>query len=158
MIKIVHWITINNLLSYCGLIYATIRTSDKNLSVHFTKPRFRLTRQIQRKINWKKLKPKSPVLGSCGPTQTLSWTQEDASILKWSLPKGQTNSKWFFQADVSSKKQTNEFNFTTTRLAFVHFSEDIEDAKDINRPLTIIVKALFSTQGPTKKTVLVQKN
>ena len=27
--------------------------------------------------------------------------------------KGQTNSKLFFQANVSSKKQTNEFNFTT---------------------------------------------
>jgi hypothetical protein len=25
--------------------------------------------------------------------------------------KGQTNSKWFFQADDSSKKRTNEFGF-----------------------------------------------
>ena len=33
----------------------------------------------------------------------------------------QTNSKWFFQADVSSKKQTNKFNFTTCRLVFVRF-------------------------------------
>ena len=29
--------------------------------------------------------------------------------------KGQTKSKWFFQADVSSKKQTNEFDFTTMK-------------------------------------------
>ena len=29
------------------------------------------------------------------------------------LLKGQTNSKWLFQAEVSSKKRTNEFNFTT---------------------------------------------
>ena len=27
--------------------------------------------------------------------------------------KGQTKSKWFFQAEVSSKKRTNEFYFTT---------------------------------------------
>ena len=27
--------------------------------------------------------------------------------------KGQTNSKWFFQADIPSKKLTNKFNFTT---------------------------------------------
>ena len=27
--------------------------------------------------------------------------------------KGQTNSKWFFQGNVSSKKWTNKFNFTT---------------------------------------------
>ena len=27
--------------------------------------------------------------------------------------KGQTKLKWFFQADVSSEKRTNEFNFTT---------------------------------------------
>ena len=27
--------------------------------------------------------------------------------------KGQTKSKWFFQADISSKNRTNEFDFTT---------------------------------------------
>ena len=41
--------------------------------------------------------------------------------------KGQTKSKWFFQADVSSKKWTKEFNFTTMRLVFVRFLEEIED-------------------------------
>ena len=30
----------------------------------------------------------------------------------WFLIRGQTNSKWFFQADVSSKKRTNKFDFT----------------------------------------------
>ena len=29
------------------------------------------------------------------------------------LIKGQAMSKWFFQANVSSKKRTNEFDFTT---------------------------------------------
>ena len=43
--------------------------------------------------------------------------------------KGQTKSKRFFQADVSSKKRTNEFNFTTMRLVFARFLEEIEDAK-----------------------------
>ena len=43
------------------------------------------------------------------------------------LFKGQTKLKWFFQADVSSKKRTNKFNFTTMRLVFVRFLEEIED-------------------------------
>ena len=43
--------------------------------------------------------------------------------------KGQTKSKLFFQADVSSKKRTHEFNFTTMRLIFVRFLEEIEDTK-----------------------------
>ena len=47
--------------------------------------------------------------------------------------KGQTKSKWFFQADVSSKKQTNKFNFTTMRLVFVYFLEEIEDTKNTFR-------------------------
>ena len=36
--------------------------------------------------------------------------------------KGQTNSKWFFQAKVSSKTRTNEFNFTTIKVQFDLFS------------------------------------
>ena len=43
--------------------------------------------------------------------------------------KGQTNSKWFFQTDVSSNKRMNKFNFTTCRLVFVRFSEEREDTK-----------------------------
>ena len=43
--------------------------------------------------------------------------------------KGQTKSKLFFQADVSSKKRTNEFDFTTMRLVFVRVLEEIEDTK-----------------------------
>ena len=52
-----------------------------------------------------------------------------------SLTKGQTKSKWFFQADVSSKKRTNEFDFTTIyndtlgQLVFVRILEEIEDTK-----------------------------
>ena len=48
--------------------------------------------------------------------------------------KGQTKSKWFFQADVFSKERTKKFNFTTMRLAFARFLEEIEDAKkDISK-------------------------
>ena len=35
----------------------------------------------------------------------------------------------FFQADVSSKKRTNKFNFTTCRLVFVRFLEESEDTE-----------------------------
>ena len=46
--------------------------------------------------------------------------------------KGQTNSKWFFQDNVSSKKWTNKFDFTTTtRLVFVRFLEETEDTKKL---------------------------
>ena len=34
-------------------------------------------------------------------------------LLRRALHIGQTKSKWFFQDDVSSKEQTNKFNFTT---------------------------------------------
>ena len=36
--------------------------------------------------------------------------------------KGQKKSKWFFQVDVSSKKRTNEFYFTTMKPQFDLFS------------------------------------
>ena len=48
-----------------------------------------------------------------------------ASALKASA-KGQKKSEWFFQANVSSEKRTNEFNFTPMRLFFI-FLEEIED-------------------------------
>ena len=46
--------------------------------------------------------------------------------------KGQKKSKWFFQVDVSSKKQTNRFYIlyyyeTSGRLVFVCFLDEIED-------------------------------
>ena len=46
-----------------------------------------------------------------------------------SYDKGQTNSKLFFQADVSSKKRTNKFDFTTCLLVFVRFLEESENTK-----------------------------
>ena len=53
------------------------------------------------------------------------------------LAKGQTKSKQFFQANISSKKQTNKFYFTTYetsgRLVFVRFLEEIEDTKNTFR-------------------------
>ena len=51
-------------------------------------------------------------------------------------PKGQTNSKWFFKADVSSKKRMNKFNFTTCQLVFVRFLEESEDTKKTILKLT----------------------
>ena len=57
---------------------------------------------------------------------------------------GQTKSKWIFSSDVSSKKRTNEFDFTimisSGRLVFVRFLEEIDDPKnhfEINWPLAI---------------------
>ena len=43
--------------------------------------------------------------------------------------KDQLISKANCQAANSSKKRTNEFNFTTMRLVFVRFLEEIEDIK-----------------------------
>ena len=43
--------------------------------------------------------------------------------------KVQLISKANCQAANSSKKRTNEFNFTTMRLVFVRFLEEIEDTK-----------------------------
>ena len=43
--------------------------------------------------------------------------------------KGQLISKANCQAKNSSKKRTNEFNFTTMRLVFARFLEEIEDTK-----------------------------
>ena len=47
--------------------------------------------------------------------------------------KGQTNSKWFFQANVSSKKKSEQIRLyycdTSGRLVFVRFLEEIDDSK-----------------------------
>ena len=57
----------------------------------------------------------------------------DFALISTPKFKGQTKSKWFFQAYISYKKRTKEFNFTTMRLAFVRFLEEIEDIKDISK-------------------------
>ena len=57
---------------------------------------------------------------------------------------GQTKSKLFFQADVSSKKRTNEFDFTTMRLVFIRFLEEIEDAEKTFRNYLTFRKSQFS--------------
>ena len=59
--------------------------------------------------------------------------------LKIFLVKGQTNSKWFFQDDVSSKKQTNKFDFTTCRLVFICFLEESEDTEKTFRNLSLYI-------------------
>ena len=54
------------------------------------------------------------------------------------LQKGQTKSKWFFQADVSSKKWTNKFDFTTCWLVLFVFWKKVKAPKrhfEINWPL-----------------------
>ena len=45
------------------------------------------------------------------------------------IANGQTNSKWFLQAEVSPKKRTNKFDFATCPLVFVRFLEESEDTK-----------------------------
>jgi hypothetical protein len=65
--------------------------------------------------------------------------------------KGQTNSKWFFQADVSSKKWTNKFDFTTMipqvdLFSFV-FWKKLKTPKrhfEIDWPLVTMVKLIES--------------
>ena len=53
--------------------------------------------------------------------------------------KAQLILKWFLGSSISSKKRTNEFNFTTMRLVFVSFLEEIDDPQknhfEINLPL-----------------------
>ena len=49
------------------------------------------------------------------------------------MAKGQLISKATCQAMNSSKKQTNEFVFTTMRRVFVRFLEEIEDTKNAFR-------------------------
>ena len=69
-------------------------------------------------------------------------------VWSFGLAKGQTKSKWFYQSDVSSKKRTNEFNFTSMRLVFFCFLEEIDDTQKIFRnQLTFnkYLKSLFST-------------
>ena len=43
--------------------------------------------------------------------------------------KGQVISKRFLGSSISSKKRTNEFVFTTMRIVFVRFLEEIDDLK-----------------------------
>ena len=65
-------------------------------------------------------------------------------VIFLNVSKGQTKSKRFFQADVSSKKQRKEFNFTTMRLVFVRFLEEIEDTKKAFRNELNFIKKLKS--------------
>ena len=51
------------------------------------------------------------IVANKGHSQYLEWP----SLAIKNLSNGQTKLKWFFQAEVSSKKQMNEFDFTTLR-------------------------------------------
>ena len=81
-------------------------------------------------------------------SKLMSWQiiQEQSKV----HPKGQKKSKWFFQADVSSKKRMNKFYFTTMKLQVDLFSfvflRKLKTPKrhfEINWPLS------FSYQIPT---------
>ena len=54
-------------------------------------------------------------------------------VSKLKAVKGETKSKQFFKPTFPPKKQTYEFNFTTMRLVFVRFLEEIEDTKNTFR-------------------------
>ena len=76
--------------------------------------------------------------GNC--LMTTAWLRrpdDNQMTFPWTTTtKGQTNSKLFFQANVSSKKQTSGFYFTTMKpqvAFFVRFLEEIEDTKKIFR-------------------------
>ena len=65
------------------------------------------------------------------------------NIVLMYVAKGWTKLKWNFQADVSSKKRTNEFIFTTMQRVFICFVEEIEDSKKaFQNYLTINIKNL----------------
>ena len=64
----------------------------------------------------------------------------------FTLPKGQLISKANCQAVNSSKKQTNEFVFTSMRRVFVRFLEEIEDSKKAFRNYLTIRNYLFQLQ------------
>ena len=73
-----------------------------------------------------------------GPSDggTIISSSRRPTVLNWRLTdfiseadKGQLISKANCQVVNSSKKQTNEFIFTSMRLVFVHFLEEIKDSK-----------------------------
>ena len=92
----------------------------------------------------------------------ISWTVNNCSgggnkILIMSsisvYAKGQTNSKWFFEADVSSKKWTNKFDFRGHLLCYVRTSGGwVVGSENGNFPLLYVVKmSLCRWVGGLKK-------
>ena len=57
--------------------------------------------------------------------------------------KGQLISKANCQAVIPSKKQTNEFVFTTMRSVFIRFLEEIENSKTAFRNYLTFKKVIF---------------
>ena len=55
-----------------------------------------------------------------------------ASKMQWAA-KGQTKLKWFFQADVSSIKQMNEFDWSTMTCFHSFFGRNWRHQKDISK-------------------------
>ena len=71
------------------------------------------------------------------PNYTLFYIPCIQSYTSQVRTKGQTKSKWFFQADVSSKKPTNEFDFNTViplvNLFLFVFWKKLKTPKDISK-------------------------
>ena len=69
----------------------------------------------------------------------LSWRGLAIFFIKWrsfkhcfennTRSKGKLISKWFMGSSISSKIRTNEFVFTSMRIVFVRFLEEIDDLK-----------------------------
>ena len=57
------------------------------------------------------------------------WNVQEKTACCRHSGKGQLISKWFLGASISSKKQMNEFDFTTMILVFFRFLEVNEDTK-----------------------------
>ena len=80
------------------------------------------------------------------------------------LTKGQTKSKWFFQADDPSKKQTNEFDFTikipqVDLFSFI-FWKKLKTPKqhfEINWPLSWLHRLVGQKKSPNSKGQLISE-
>ena len=86
---------------------------------------------VRTSVNFNKYELKNQICGSrfwfLSESAQPFWPTLSGFVPDW--PKGQTNSKYFFQADISSKKRTHKFDFTTFRLVFIRFLEESEDNK-----------------------------
>ena len=80
--------------------------------------------------------------------------QNDLIYWKVASIKGQVISKWFLGSSISSKKWTNEFNFTTMisqvdLFSFVFWRKSMTPKNhfEINWPLGYFMNAVFSRKG-----------
>ena len=55
--------------------------------------------------------------------------KKNPSYLENRVVKGQIILRWFLRSSISSKKRTKQFVFTSMRIVFVRFLEEIDDLK-----------------------------